>query len=481
MVGGRDWSGPSGATCHHHADDTGGAAEQEGAARQGGVGVHEENRHGSRGHTHPEGDQQRSRLGNPRGQSPPHQEPEDEGHYKAAYTHFDTVAVTSAGPDEYSARFGGHPELVVSVPGRVNLIGEHTDYALLPVMPAAIDRHLTLAVAGSDRFDLHAQGHPPLLGDVAEVGWQRYVRGVVDELGEEGGLRGVIVSTLPSTGGLSSSTALSMALVVAISETRGLHLTRDRVVEATVAAERRAGVESGEMDQIVIAHGREGHSLRIDFHPVPTRRPVPLPDDLALVVAYSGEPAEKGGAARYAYNRCVVASRLAAALLGAPSLAAVSSESGAGDLPVAASAAEVADMTGMDMTALAGLRFGMFPTGEKVPVRVAASHAFGEAERVEAAEACLLAADGAGLGRLLDKSQASLVSLGVSTPSLGALVAAMREAGGHGARLTGAGFGGNAVAVCPPGRVASVVAAAVAVTGGPAFRVHSSDGYRIRT
>lgn len=383
--------------------------------------------------------------------------------------------------------------MVVSAPGRVNLIGEHTDYSLLPVMPMAIDRGVMIAASADTRFEVHSdvEGRPTG-GDPGRAGWQRYVDAVVDRLGYEGGFLASITSGLPPTGGLASSSALTMALLAALSAVApGKTLTTEGIIEAGISAERIAGVESGAMDQTVIVHARAGSALRIDFDLAGRRTLtyVPIPETMRVVVAYSGTPGHKGTGARHAYNLAVVACRAATALLAEeasvpvssrPVLAEVSHLDGvygtAAHLPLAASAEEVARATGVDLESLVGLAASRFDPGEPLPIRASALHVLSEATRVDEAQRALVAADTAGLGRLLDLSHRSLIAFGASTAALDRVTSAMRAAGAHGARLTGAGYGGNAVAVCAPDRVAAVVEAAVAATGGPSFRVEAAGG-----
>ena len=126
----------------------------------------------------------------------------------------------------------------------------------------------------------------------------------------------------------------------------------------------------------------------------------------------------------------------------------------------------------------AQLTTGRYEPADPLPVRAWARHVLTEAKRVEAATVALEAGDVATLGRLFDESHASLANdYGVSTPELDLLVAAARDAGAAGARLTGAGFGGWAVAVCHPDRV-EAVAAAMAAIAGEAFRAEPSGGAR---
>jgi galactokinase len=383
--------------------------------------------------------------------------------------------------------------VVVSAPGRVNLIGEHTDYAGLPVLPFAIDRRVTVAAAPNRRLEIVSEmAGEPYVGRGQREGWHRYVSAVLDVLEHEDGLVATVESDLPSGGGLSSSTAFTMALVAAVARAGGRRLEPAEVARLAADAERNAGVESGEMDQTVIAHGREGNALRIDFAPGSRElRHVPIPGGAAFVVAYSGRPAEKGGAARDDYNSRVVGGRVATVLLAhrlgiaVPSplrLGGLAHLAGAVDLalelPVEWSVADAARATGVDETVLATLTRGSFPSDRPVPVRAVAGHVITEAERVDQAEEALADADLEHLGSLMDRSHVSLRDFGASTPALDRLVEAMRVAGALGARLTGAGFGGNAVALCRRSAVGGVVEAAVEATGGPAFEVRASSGLR---
>ncbi|HJR91399.1 MAG TPA: galactokinase family protein [Acidimicrobiia bacterium] len=399
----------------------------------------------------------------------------------------------------FRSRFGRAPDVVVSAPGRVNLIGEHTDYSLLPVMPFAIDRRLTLACAAIDSWEIHSTfEETSLTGIPGEVGWHRYVTAAVRHTGYAGGVAGIVTSDLPATGGLASSSALMMALIAALYGLEGrLDPTAAcvaEIVRTAASAERQVGVESGAMDQTVIAYGRKANALRIDFalDGSPRVTNVPWPPDLQVVVAYSGEPAHKGAGAQFAYNRSVVSCRVAAALLARAAglsvpaplvLGRVADVDGVQDLaarlPIATTARVVARDLGVDIGSLVRLTATGFDPDVPLPVRASAVHVLAEAGRVDAAQDALTAGDSCALGELLDASHASLGAFGASTPRLDALTAAMREAGASGSRLTGAGFGGNALALCDPGRADRIVAAALAATGGPAYAVAPDDGLHI--
>ena len=396
---------------------------------------------------------------------------------------------------ELDSCFGCSPTAVVRSPGRVNLIGEHTDYSDLPVLPMAMDRATWLAVAPTSDNRVVARslcfdGEADLVRSDLERGitapWQRYVVGALRLL--EGaapgrGARLVVGGDLPTTGGLSSSSSLSMGLLAALD--RAWELGRDlrALVELATVAERHVGVESGGMDQTVIAHARAGAALRIDF--APTRiRAVPLPGDMCVVVAYSGQEAEKGGAVRQAYKERVIGCRLASALLGVPvgdrpptlgRAVAVSRP-----LPAVASAEEVARQLDCPVEPLVRLTAGRFDPAAFVPIKPVARHVLSEARRVDRAEAALVTGDLPRFGELLNASHRSLAGdYRCSTDALDHLCQAMREAGALGARLTGAGFGGPALAVVRPGELERVLAAARRVVPGPVFETHAAAGLSV--
>jgi galactokinase len=293
-------------------------------------------------------------------------------------------------------------------------------------------------------------------------------------------------------GGLSSSSALSVGLLAALSRLWGNPLTPQELANRAASAERRVGVETGGMDQQVIAMARAGHALRIDFLP-PSIADIPLPDGLAFVVAYSGQEAPKGGAVREAYNERVVGTRIAALMMadmmgfeleGVPLLGNVAKIDAATvvveELPAQMSARNAANAVETSVDNLVSLSAAHFDSAKKVPVKSYARHVLAEAERVDAAELALRARELRAFGKLMNDSHDSLRNdFKCSTPALDKVAAAMRKAGSFGARLTGAGFGGFAVAACPPEAVAAVIQAAVTATGGPAYEVTASDGLAV--
>ena len=366
---------------------------------------------------------------------------------------------------QFAARYGRPPTVLVRAPGRVNLIGEHTDYNGLPVLPFAIDREVRVAAAPRDDRRVHvanlAARFPPLayalapaIPPAAAGGWGNYHRaaaqGLLDALGANslGGGDFLVDGDVPPGAGLSSSSALVVGSMLALLAVHGREIAPVRLAELAARAERYVGTESGGMDQAVCLLAKAGHALRIDFDPLRTR-PVPIPPGAALIVCHSLVDAQKSGAARDAYNRrvreCRHACRLFERVLGAavPSLAHL------GELRRRAperSGGEWVDR-------FAALR----PPPDEVLLR-RVRHVLSEAERVDAAELALAAGDWAALGALMDASHASCRDdYEISCPELEVLVAAARDAGALGARLTGAGFGGCTINLVPAGAATAFI------------------------
>lgn len=306
-------------------------------------------------------------------------------------------------------------------PGRVNLIGDHTDYMGGPVLPMAV--HLGTTVVGTRgggvvnlRSDLEPD--PVVLTlpapdpTTVEPRWGRYVAGAAVELGAGEGFVGTVTSTVPPGSGLSSSSALTVAVCLAL----GAGGTHAELAIAARAAEVRAnGVPCGIMDQLCSVAGVEGHALLIDCDTM-TVDPVPVPDDACFWVVPSGQQRALADSA-YAERRATCEE--AAALVG--------------PLPHA-------DLAAVEVV-------------EDPVVRARARHVRTESGRVLAAADALRAGDLAELGRLMVASHRSLArDFEVSTPVLDDLVDRLLATPGvYGARLTGAGFGGCVVALARPG------------------------------
>ncbi|MEM9656242.1 MAG: galactokinase family protein [Actinomycetota bacterium] len=386
----------------------------------------------------------------------------------------------------FENQYHGKPELRFLSPGRINIIGDHTDYCGLPVLPMAIGRGIGVAAGPSARPGLRATSSldgQSVDSDAAgeRTGWGRYVLAVHDQLAPlntgGGGAELAFSGNLPSTGGLSSSSALAVGTVAALNRLWDLDLAPDRIVELSLAAERAAAVAGGAMDQTVITFATPGNALLIKFDP-PEREHIPIPEDFRWVAAYSGTKAPKGDSAADAYNSFVLASRAAATLLGdalgvvpgnPAQLSRVTDADAAtiGELPVV-TVAEAAALTGGESLGLAADR--------PLDLRVSAEHVLSEAARVDSAAAAMRRGDRAAMGQLMIDSHNSLRRYGSSTEGLDRLVTAATDAGADGARVTGAGFGGWAIALASGDVVTDVVSAMEAACGGPAFTVAAHGG-----
>jgi galactokinase len=302
-------------------------------------------------------------------------------------------------------------------------------------------------------------------------GWSQYLTPVVEVVGSKRGARLSIDGDLPPTGGLSSSSALTVAALLALLRLNGQEPDPTELVDLAVRAERATGTEGGAMDQTLIVNAEVGTALRIGFDPI-SWNTVAVPEHIAFVAGYSGTPAPKGGSARDAYNARVVGTRTAALLLGADPPFLANADGGIANL------VDALPETATPLPEARQLATSAYDRIDPLPVRAWARHVLTEAARVDEAARALEAADLAALGRLFDESHVSLADdYGVSTPELDLLVAAARDAGAAGARLTGAGFGGWAVAVCDLDH-AEAATEAMAAVAGQAFRAEPSDGVR---
>jgi galactokinase len=308
--------------------------------------------------------------------------------------------------DAVAAALGEGGDVAFSrAPGRVNLIGEHTDYNDGWVLPMALD--LDCLVGYRRRNDGAVRvGSFDAPGEIGA--WtDALVAALAEEGREPAGIEAVLTSNVPMGAGLASSGALSIALGVALCRVAGLDLEPAVLAEACRRAEERAtGVPCGIMDQVVGALGRKREPLLVDCLDVSVER-VPLPEGAVVVVADSGVRRSLADG-RYAERRA--ACEAAAARLGVASLRAASAADVAGD-PVA-------------------------------------RHVVSENDRVHGMVAALRSGDLEAAGAILTDGHRSLRDdFAVSTPELDALAVRMRALGAYGARLTGAGFGGCVVAL----------------------------------
>jgi galactokinase len=335
----------------------------------------------------------------------------------------------------------------VRAPGRVNLIGEHTDYNDGLCLPFAIERGIS--VTGErlpderievEAADLGEQDAFPLAGIEPAPGWRAFARGIAAELLAAGhdlpGARLRVESDLPSGAGLSSSAALEAGLALALLGLAGAP-EPDRVELAKLCSRVEnewVGAQTGLLDQLAVLLGAEGRALRLDVRSLELDSiPLELGPDWTLVTVDSGASHDH---ATGGYNERRAECAAACERLGIGSLRDATLE-GAASLPD--------------------------PLGRRV------RHVVSENGRVDETVEALAAGDLEAVGALLDASHASLRDdYDASVDAVEATVSALRDAGAAGARMVGGGFGGSVLALFGPG--GRPPAEAIEVRPGPAAR-----------
>jgi galactokinase len=334
-------------------------------------------------------------------------------------------------------------------PGRVNLIGEHTDYNQGLALPFAIADGVTVRAtrASEERIEATAldvdERDSFALDDVGSAdGWRAFVRGAAGELARSGvSLRGTSLSisgTVPRGAGLSSSAALEVALVLALLAVADAP-EPDRMELARLCSRIEndwVGAQTGLLDQIASLFGEDDHALVVDFRSLDVRPVALWLGDFKLVVLDSGEEHTHAGSG---YNERRAECAEAASRLGLESLRD----------------AKLSDVERLP-----------------APLSLRARHVITENDRVSEAVEALERGDLEELGRLLDASHASLRDwYEVSTEAVEDAVARCKEAGAVGARIMGGGFGGSVLALLPGG--CAPPDGAVEVRPGPGARVLS--------
>lgn len=347
--------------------------------------------------------------------------------------------------ERYRRTYGRDADAVFSAPGRVNLIGEHTDYSGGLVLPFAIDARAYLAAGRAESATVRVSSAQrpgrtidiPLdrirPGSPAVAGWPGYLLGAIWALGEAGYLIEpvdlVLDSQVPSGAGLSSSAAVECATVLAVSAICGQHLDPLTVARLAQRAENDfVGVPCGPMDQTASAAGRAGAVLLFDTRAgsVETIPFDPAADDLAVLVIDT-RVAHSLADGEYGTRRA--SCERAAKLLGVSQLREIT----AGDLAAA---------------------LERLPDDE---LRRRVRHVVTENDRVVSTVELLRADRVSDIGDLLTASHTSLRDdYAVSCPELDLAVDTALAAGALGARMTGGGFGGSAIALVPAGRVETV-------------------------
>ncbi|HCL27391.1 MAG TPA: galactokinase [Candidatus Latescibacteria bacterium] len=343
----------------------------------------------------------------------------------------------------FTERFGTAPTHLVRAPGRVNLIGEHTDYNDGFVLPMAIDRAVWIALrpaegtavrVGSHDFDADGEFDLEQVRTAgpasAGKGWLEYLKGTAWALMDAGhelrGWEGVVAGDVPIGAGLSSSAALEMATARAFAEVSDLSWDPAAMAKLGQRAENAwVGVNCGIMDQMISASGRAGHAMLLDCRNLEPEY-VRLPTDASLVVLDTGT---RRGLVDSAYGERRSQCEAVAKHLGVRALREIT-----------ATALIVAGPQ-LDDTALRRAR-----------------HVVTESQRTVEAASVLAAGNTRRMGELMDASHISLrEDFEVSSDALDTMVTcARRQPGCFGARMTGAGFGGCAVALADADAAESV-------------------------
>jgi galactokinase len=344
--------------------------------------------------------------------------------------------------NSFAERFGHAPDLVVRAPGRVNLIGEHTDYNDGFVLPCAIGPANMVAISkrDDDRVDVVAADFddardsfaliPPPERNLSQP-WADYVRGTLLVLQNDGhalnGAKIAIAGNLPKGAGLSSSAALAVAVGKANLALNGIDIDNRRLAQIAQKAECDfVGTQCGIMDQLISAQGKADHALLIDCRSLEVTD-ILIPDDVAIMIVHSGVTR---GLVEGHYNERRRQCEAAAAAMG------------------------VSALRDADLDNLAAANLDAVTTAR-------ARHVITENQRTLDAADALAKNDLVTLGMLMAQSHASMRDdFEITIPAIDDLVALLQNAIGDqgGARMTGGGFGGAAVAIMPRARVADVQA-----------------------
>ena len=391
--------------------------------------------------------------------------------------------------NRFQQAFGKLPDFAVRAPGRVNLIGEHTDYNGYPVLPVAIERDFFICAAGAQDGSVHIQNADPVypersfrLADAAipypRGDWGNYIKAAAVGLDARfplyQGFQAMVDGNIPAAAGLSSSSALVVGMALCFLKTNDLPYTPIQLAELLARAEQFVGTAGGGMDQAISLLARRNHALLIDFFPLRSL-PVPVPHQVSICICHSLVQAPKSAAAKNEYNRRPIECHLAAALIAhtihqqtgkhiaANRLADVDMSRTGLDEQDYQNLVDQALSPGIFDLSLLAERLCVTPetidalylkthsTSFKIPsegfeIRNRYDHVIREAGRVRQAAHALENRDLARVGKLMDESHKSCRDYyGISTPELDALAEIGRESGALGARLTGAGFGGCTV------------------------------------
>lgn len=342
---------------------------------------------------------------------------------------------------DFQTAFGHQPIVACAAHGRVNLIGEHTDYCGGYVMPTLISQRLIVQISLRDDDIIHGissefgEESTPL-DKIGDNSWLLFVKGAIALLNEKGasfsGLNILTTSSIPAGAGVSSSAAFEIALLRALSDSAKIALSAKEMALMGQRIEHEfIGTKCGIMDQMAVAMAELGQALFLDCQSLDTEI-VALPDGVSLAVIHSGSSRKLSASL---YNERLSETIQAAQEMGR-----------------------------------ASLREAHFDDLEKLSDETLikrSRHVLSENERVQRAKEALRAGDIVSLGIAMVESHISLRDdYEVSSGELDALVGAMITQGAYGARLTGAGFGGCIVALLDEDSADDIIEAVLAECDG---------------
>lgn len=408
--------------------------------------------------------------------------------------------------NSFCVRFPGErPYGITRVPGRVNLIGEHTDYNGLPVLPMAISRSIRTAFAPRDdekvvlynmnksfpprEFAIEPEIPPYPTGD-----WGNYAKAavwrIVDTTLEKNprfqfkGLSVIVDGDIPKAAGLSSSSALVVSIGLAFALVNQMPISRKLMAESMAKAERYVGTAGGGMDQAICMLGERDCALKIEFYPELDTELVPMPKDYRVVILNSLVKAPKTERVRLSFNMRAKESGLAAQIISrhvnggkAQNMGELLAKYGGKPDELLGCAQRILSRTWTPAATAEELGLSLeeftqehMRTGGRdelldVPDSGFAllerfRHVLSEGIRVRQAFRYLRDGDAERFGVLMNQSHVSCAKdYAISCPELDKLVSLALKHGALGARLTGAGFGGCAVALVKKCKVEEFIAA----------------------
>lgn len=405
--------------------------------------------------------------------------------------------------------YGIEPEVLITCPGRVNLIGEHIDYHDYGVFPMAIDSSTVILAAKNStnniifsnfdpKYDSWESAIPCDWNGSSSPKWNDYLlcgwKGILDYQNnhEQFGISFLLYGTIPPSSGLSSSSSLVCAsalatLALIVQGDPFEHITRENFAHLCAKSEPLIGTLSGGMDQAAEVLASEGTALRIDFSPLRSKN-IELPENAVFVVVHSNTELNKGATSHY--NERVIEGRIVAQILkqkfsiSTPSfrLKDIQTLSGKSleeilkiveDLPEEVNKEQVIELIGHEK-----LEECLTENTRKFTefkLRPRARHVFSEAHRVELFEKACEQKDIQEMGRLMSESHRSCaVDYECSCKELDDICQLYTRNGALGARLTGAGWGGCAVVLMAADDVAKVAELPSLFVSKPAqgIRVH---------